>query len=178
MDNQIESLVAKVRSEKDPFVKARLIKSLIRDHDLRLYRLAKMISLKPSYICHYLRLNRLPEIVIDGYYNKDISISHLFIISRLKNIEDISTVYEKVLGKNLSVLATEELIRNILYGIKSEGKTLSPEERETYLNYFQGKAKLKIIQTRIKSKLEIEIKGSLVKTTKVLRSILDRLKDF
>lgn len=176
MNEQIEKLIARVKTETDPFVKANLIKSLIRDHDLRLYQLAKMVAIKPSYLCHFLRLNRLPAIVTDGFYNKDISLSHLFVISRLKEIENIATVYEKVLAKNLTVFETEELVREILYGVKTKGETLTSDEKENYLNRFGKEIKAKIIQTRIKSKLIIEIKGSLEKTTKILRSILEQIK--
>lgn len=115
--------------------------------------------------------------IVDGYYAEDISLSHLFVISRLKDPKKIIDVYEKVLGKNLTVLATEEIVREILYGIKTEGEALTREEKESYRQQLGKEIKLKIIQTRIKSKLEIEVKGSLAKTTKILRTILTNLKD-
>lgn len=176
MDSQIEALVMKLKSETDPFIKAKLIKRLTKDHQLKLVELAEKVSLKPSYLCHFLRLNRLPEIVIDGYYNKDISLSHLFVISRLKQFDQIMSVYEKVLAKNLTVIQTEDLVRQILHGIKNEGKTLSTEEKEKFLSQFSDGIQAKIIQTRIKSKLIIEIRGSLEKTTKIIRSIIQQIK--
>jgi len=176
MDSQMETLLSKLKSETDPFVKAKLIKTLNKDYEMKQIDLAKKLSMKPSYLCHFLRLNRLPEIVIDGYYNNDISLSHLFVISRLKEIEQIATVYEKVLAKNLTVLQTEELVREIRHGIKSKGETLSDEEKAKFLGQFTDGTSAKIIQTRIKSKLIIEIRGSLEKTTKMLRSILQQIK--
>ncbi|PIV09289.1 hypothetical protein COS31_03460 [Candidatus Roizmanbacteria bacterium CG02_land_8_20_14_3_00_36_15] len=177
MNSQQEALISRVRMEKDPFVKAKILQSLRKDSGLRLKDLALKINLKPAYLCHYLRLNRLPEMIVDGYYAEDISLSHLFVISRLKDPKKIIDVYEKVLGKNLTVLATEEIVREILYGIKTEGEALTREEKESYRQQLGKEIKLKIIQTRIKSKLEIEVKGSLAKTTKILRTILTNLKD-
>lgn len=177
LNKQAENLIAQFKSETDPFIKAKILRSLNHDCDLRLNQLSKVLSLKPAYLCHFLRLNRLPEIVIDGFYSKDIFLSHLFVISRLKDREKINEVYEKVLAKNLTVLETEELIREILYGVKTEGETLTREEKEGYLTQLGPEIKGKIIQTRIKSKLEIEVKGSLLKTTKIIRSILEKLKE-
>ncbi len=170
-----QSLVEQLKLEVDPFAKAKLIFSLIHDHNWYLKDVAKTLSYKPSYICHYLRLNRLPDIIIDGFYSKDVSLSHLFIISRLKDKTQMINAYEKVLGQNLTVLQTEELIREILHHIKTEGETLTNEEKNQYENKLAEDVKLKITQTRIKSKLVFEIKGSLTKTTKAIRSLLDKV---
>jgi len=168
-------LIEQLKLEVDPFAKAKLIFSLIHDHNWYLKDVAKTLSYKPSYICHYLRLNRLPEIIIDGFYSKDVSLSHLFIISRLKNPADMISAYEKVLGKNLTVLQTEELIREMLHHIKTEGESLTGDEKIQYQTRLPKDFKLKIIQTRIKSKLIFEVKGSLTKTTKAIRQLLDKV---
>jgi len=168
-------LVDQLKLEHDPFVKARLMESLIKKHNLRVNMLAKALAIKPSYLCHYLRLNRIPDIVIDGFYNKSISLSHLFVISRLKGKEKIIQIYETILSKNLTVLQTEELTREMLYGIRTEGNMLTSEEKTKFLDSFDREVGVKINQSRIKSKLTIEIKGSLAKTTRILRTLLNRL---
>ena len=170
-----QSLMEQLKLEEDPFAKAKLIFSLIHDHNWHLKDVASTLSYKPSYICHYLRLNRLPDIIIDGFYSKDVSLSHLFIISRLKDKTQMINAYEKVLGGSLTVLQTEELIREMLHHIKSEGETLTSEEKDQYENRVPEDVKLKITQTRIKSKLVFEIKGSLTKTTKAIRQLLDKV---
>lgn len=170
-----QSLVEQLKLEVDPFAKAKLIRSLIINHNWQVKDIAQALSYKPSYICHYLRLNKLPEIVVDGFYSKNISLSHLFIISRLKDKEQMSKAYEEVLAKNFTVLQTEELIREMLHHIKTEGETLTKEEKEQYQAKLPEEIKLKIIQTRIKSKLIFEVKGSLTKTTKAIRLLLDKV---
>ena len=66
--------------------------------------------------------------IVDGYYSKLISISHLFMISRLKTKEDMMKIYEKVLSQNLTVLQTEAEVRDILYQIKTTGLVLDKNE--------------------------------------------------
>jgi len=169
-----EKYVEQIKKETDVFVKARLLNLLKKEKGWRVIDLSQRLNLKPSYICHLLRLNRLPEIVVDGYYNKMISKSHLFVLSRLPSEKEMIKVYELILEKNLNVSKTENLVREIVYQIKNEGDYLSLEEKEELIKKIEllgENIKAKIIQTRVKSKLIIEIKGSLKKTTEILRKI-------
>lgn len=178
MQNDLNLQIANIAQETDIFAKAKLLEKLINQTNIRLIDLAKKIRLTPSHICHILRLNRLPEIVVDGYYAQLISISHLFIISRLKDRNLTVKAYEKILSENLSVAQTDELVRELLHGVKTEGEYLTQEERENYLKSIIGVKNgidVKIIQTRIKGKLIMEIKGSSAKTSITLRRLLDHL---
>jgi len=176
MNSEAEDLILRFSSETDPFIKAKILKSLISGHQLRIKDLSVKLKLKPSYLCHFLRLNRLPEIVVDGFYAKNISLSHLFVISRLKDGAKLLELYERVLANSLTVLQTEELVREILYGVKTEGEMLTEEEKADYYNQLDKGVRMKIVQTRVKSKLSFEVSGSLVKTTKILKNLLNRLK--
>ncbi len=83
-------------------------------------------------------------------------------------------VYELILEKNLDVAKTEDLVREIVYQIKNEGDYLSLEEKEDLIKKIESLEEnidAKVIQTRVKAKLIIEIKGSLKKTSKILRKI-------
>jgi hypothetical protein len=169
-----EKYVEQIKKETDVFIKARLLNLLKKEKGWRVIDLSKRLNLKPSYICHLLRLNRLPEIVVDGYYNKMISKSHLFVLSRLPSEKEMIKVYELILEKNLDVSKTEDLVREIVYQIKNEGDYLSLEEKEDLIKKIESleeNIKAKVIQTRVKGKLIIEIKGSLKKTSKILRKI-------
>ena len=162
--------------ETDIFNKAKNFKQLIEEKGMRVSELAKKYSIQPSYVCHILRLNRIPEMVIDGYYSKQISISHLFIISRIKDRDKLVLAYENILKKNLTIGQTEELVREIIYQIRTEGKRLKKEEAVQFINKLKEKGtEVRIIQTRIKTKLILEIKGSLKETTEKLKNIISRL---
>ena len=174
-DNLIESL----KKETDVMQKVRLLTHLTKTLDVKIIDIAKKVKVKSSYICHLLRLKRLPEAILDGYYSDSISLSHLFIISRIKDKTRMIEVYEKVLGDSLTVKATEELVRDILYGIKTEGVYIGPEEKREYGEKVTGlrkNLKLKIIQTRIKSKIILEVKGNLENTSKIVRGLLKNIE--
>lgn len=174
----MEKILQQIKSETDPFLKAKLLRHLIKEKDLKIIDLAKKLNLTPSYICHFLRLNNLPEIVVDGYYSKMISLSHLFVLSRLKDKQKMIEIYEKVLVKDLTVVQTEELVREATHQIKTIGNYLTNDEKNQAVEKIEslGKnLKAKIIQTRIKSKVIIEIKGSLKETTEILKKVFQKL---
>ncbi len=178
METDLESLFDQVKKEENFIHKAKLLRFLNVDKDIRIKEIARKIGMKESYVCHILRLNKLTDMIVDGYYSKLISISHLFIISRLHSQEDIMKAYEKVLSENMTVTQTEELVREMLYQTKTIGEHIPKHEiesAESKLKEQTQNTKLKVIQTRIRSKCIIEIKGNLEETTPVLRTILSRL---
>jgi len=87
----------------------------------------------------------------------------------------MTRAYEAVLTGNLTVAQTEELIREMLHHVKTEGEMLTNEEKKQFEVSLPTEIKLKIIQTRIKSKLIFETKGSLAETTKAVRLLMGRL---
>lgn len=174
----MEQILEKIKKEKDVFIKARLIKYLLVEKQLKVKDLAEKIGMTSSYICHLNRLNHLPEAVVDGYYSNLINISTLFTLSRIKDQDKLINIYEKVLANNLTLQQLDELIREELYQIKDKGEFLKKEEKENLVNKFKNKyneAQIKIIQTRTKGKILIEIKGNLEKTSKYLRKIINEL---
>ncbi len=162
MERDILDYIEQIKKETDYFGKTKLINFLIHQKHIKVKDLAAALGLKPSYLCHIMRLNKLSEIIMDGYYSKLISMSHLFVISLLQTETDIMDIYEVVLRDNLTVLQTEELVRGKLHGVSSEGEYMQ-EERITNLkskmkNNFN--AETKVTQTRTKTKILIEWKGS------------------
>lgn len=178
MTLEIDHFVEQIKKEKNIITKAKLLRFLTVDKELRIKDVSRMIGMKESYVCHILRLNKLDDMIVDGYYSKLISISHLFIISRLRTQDEIRLAYEKVISDNLTVLQTEELVREILYEMKSTGEHLPQEEiekaKKAISDIFTG-AKLKLIQTRVKSRLILEIKGSLTDSTPTIRAIIKKI---
>lgn len=177
MDSAETSLyIDKIKSESNPFSQAKLIKFLIHEKGLRLKDISLKLEKKEAYVCHLLRLLKLPEIVIDGYYSSLLSLSHLFIISRLHATELMAEVYEMVLAKSLTVSQTEEVVREKLYGIKTDGDYLTSGVVDSLRpDNFIGE--IRVLQSRIKSKIIIEIKGSLKDTAPRIKKILGKLKE-
>ena len=177
--SEIDQLIEAVKKETDIMQKVRFLTQLVKTKDVKVKDIAEKIKVQSSYICHLLRLNRLPDVIIDGFYSDNISLSHLFIISRIKDPAKMFAIYENVLAEGLTVKKTEELVRDSLYGIKTQGDYLSPEEKKSYIEKLAATRKnlnVQIIQTRIKSKIILEIKGNLENTGKEVRSLLKSLE--
>lgn len=178
MIQDITSLLNQIRIDKDIFQKYRLIEYLIKEKNLRILDLANMIGYKSSYICHLLRLKKIPEIVVDGYYSKSISSSHIFILSRLNDKKQMIKLYEKILGENFTVKQTENEVRNYLYQVKSIGKYIKREDVEKLTKKVKEKypeLNIEIVQTRIKGRATLEIKGDLEKSSKYIKSVMEKL---
>lgn len=173
MSIEIKSLYDDFKFEIDHFKKAKILHILSKDKRINFSEIGKNINLSPSYISHILRLLKLPDLIVDGYYSKLVAVTHLYIISRLPTQKDMIEVYETVLTKNLTTLETDEIVRQKLFGIKSEGQYMTNEEKnqlaDKITNLTDGG--VKIIQSRINSKLSLTIKGSLKETTEKLRKL-------
>ncbi len=163
MDEELIEYIEQIKREPDYFGKTKLVNFLIHQKHIKVKDLASALGLKPSYLCHIMRLNKLSEVIMDGFYSHLISLSHLFVLSLLKTQEDILTVYEKVLAENLTVLQTEELVREKLHGIQPGGEYIEKSEVNSLQTTVSEKfkAEAKITQTRLKTKLLIEWKGSM-----------------
>jgi ParB family chromosome partitioning protein len=169
-----------IKKEKDVFKKSKLILQLLKEKNLKIVDLAKQLGYQSSYLCHLKRLQRIPEMIIDGYYSKMIFSSHLFVLSRIKDRKKMIELYEKILTDSLTVNQTEALVRESLYQIKSKGKYLTDEQKQPLVEKIKNKypeIDIKIIQTRIKGRVVFEVKGNLEETSKTIKKLLNFLSD-
>ncbi len=180
MPDEVSTIIDQLKEETDFFKKASLLDFLKTHKNMRIKDLSNLLDMKPSYICHILRLNKLPEIIKDGYYSKLVSISHLFIIARLNSQTDMISAYEEVLSKSLTALQTDELIRGYLYKITSGGEYIPEEEITEHISRVKNLHEdlhIRIVQTRVKGKILIEIKGGLEKSSEMIRKIIRKLDE-
>jgi len=176
MDEGTKKIIDQVKSETDLFSKGKLLFYLTKEKDIPVNRLAKIFLMSSAQICHLIRLLRLPEIIIDGYYSEIISVSHLINIARLKNKQDMIAVYEEVLSKNLTVAQTDELVREKLFQIKTNGKRIDENTKrkiEEKYKKIDKNLQVKIVQTRVRAKVILTIRGGYKKTTEILKKILN-----
>ncbi len=179
-DDTIRQRINAIKLHTDPLTQAQLAVELIREHPIRNTDLAKELEIKPSYLSHLVRVMKLPDMVIDGYWNKQLTFTHLILISRLRKVEEVIGLYEEILQKNLNVSATERRIREILYLIDSTGKYTSKDRLNTIKtrieSSLENNARVSIIQTRIKAKIIIEVSGNLVKTSEFIDTFANRFR--
>lgn len=173
MDPQIvDSLVA----ERDDVKKATQIDSLLKSKTTTVKELAGLLSLSPSYICNIRRLVKLPELVTDGYYAGTISSSHLRILSRLPNEEEIILAYQKILERSLNTQETEELVREMLYKIEPGGIQVTALVKDKIALRFANldpASKISVVQTRVRTRIVVDLYGGLRKTSRFLQKLSD-----
>lgn len=176
---ELAHIILLFETEQDPFKRARILKEYHEDKGVRIIDLSNALKMGSAYLCHLLRLNKLPEIVVDGYYSHLVTVSHLFIVSRLKTKEEMEKAYETILAKGLTITGTEALIREMMYEVKTDtGSYLNPEEKQKRIDQItkgDSAVSVQIIQTRIKNKLVIEIKGNLKDASAKLLALTDKL---
>lgn len=176
--NTYDGMIDQFRRETDHFKKAQIIDSLRRDACLSVKDIAEKIDKHPSYVSHLNRLLRLPPLVIDSYYNQQISLSHLLILSRLKSTDEMEKAYEQILAQNLTSVQTEELVRMKKYNVETSPEHVTEKELASLLSEVKEKyadVTVKVIQTRIKGKVTIEMKGNSDRTSAFLRDVLTLL---
>jgi len=176
----MEEIIEKIKKENDIFSKAKLINHLLKNNNIKVIDLAKKLSVTPAYLCHINRLNTLPEIVVDGYYSNLVNISQLFLISRIRETDKLINIYEKVLADNLTIRQTEDLIREVIYQIKDKGSYIKTKDKNEIIIKLKSKfpeMEIKIRQTRTRGSLFFEIKGSLEKSSKIIKELVKKLMD-
>jgi ParB family chromosome partitioning protein len=178
MIQDLSSIVNQIKAEKDIFQKYRLIEYLMKEKNFRITDVSSKIGYKPSYICHLMRLKKVPDVVVDGYYSKSISSSHIYVLSRLNDVKQMIDLYEKILSENFTVRQTEMAVREYLYQVKSIGKYINKENVMKLTKKIKEKypdANVQVIQTRIKGRILIEIKGNLEVSSKTIKHLLEKL---
>ena len=99
-------------------------------------RLGNRVGKKRATISNYLRLLKLPAEIQSGLQNKNISMGHARALVNIDNEETQVNTYEKIIGKNLSVRETENIIREINKPIKKGTKKIKlPKDSEDFIKF-------------------------------------------
>lgn len=175
----LKNLLEVVAKERDFFKLATQIKVLRDDWEYPLSKISQLINKHPSYVSSLVRINSLPEIVKDSFYAKQITESHLLVLSRLNNKEDMIEAFKEILKKSLSLSQTQMLIRKYLYSIDEDGEVPNVASLYKMEKGLQDNlnAKVKIVQSRVTGKITIERKGTVKEVHAFLRTIFDKLKN-
>ncbi len=100
------------RQDLDPVEIALSYQRLIDDIGLTQEKLSERVGKKRSTITNYLRLLRLDPIIQTGMRDGFISMGHGRSLVNVDSREDQISIYERIIGENLSVRETESLVRN------------------------------------------------------------------
>ena len=149
---------------------------LLDECDLTHETLSERVGKKRSSVTNYLRLLKLPPQLQQGLKELKISMGHARALLGIDDIAVQLSVYGEVLMKELSVRATEELIRTFKEPVvknKKSAPVALPLEYKKVQDDLEGK-----LETRVNLKVDKKGKGSIsipFSNTKDLNRILDVL---
>lgn len=111
------------RQDLDPIEIALSYQRLIDEIELTQEKLSERVGKKRSTITNYLRLLRLDPIIQTGIRDGFVSMGHGRTLVNVEKRQDQIALYEKIVGKNLSVRETEKLVKD-----HQEGKISTPSK--------------------------------------------------
>ncbi len=114
------------RKDLDPIEVALSYQRLIDEIKLTQEQLSKRVGKNRSTVTNYLRLLKLDPIIQTGMRDQFLTMGHGRALINIENQSDQLDIYEKIIGNNLSVRQTEQLVK----GFK-EGKELSHIDLKT-----------------------------------------------
>ncbi len=180
------------RVDLNPLDRAQAFKRLMDEFAITNAEISQRIGKSPAYISNTIRLLNLPDALKDGMLSGTISEGHARALAALEEPELIIEAYRIVLRNSLSVRGTEDLTRKMKGRAGIGPKPQAPktttrlhneelegirEDLTDVLSPFAKKVKIKLVQSRIQLKLEININGDLDQTTALARKIHQAFKE-
>lgn len=149
------------RQDLDPIEIALSYQRLIDEINLTQEKLSDRVGKKRSTIANYLRLLKLDPIIQTGMRDGFLSMGHGRALVNIEDRQDQITLYEKIVGQNLSVRDTEEAVKN--YHQKETVKTTkSTVKAETPVFVKSGMEQMaKHLSVGVKVKTSGKSKGNI-----------------
>lgn len=149
------------RQDLDPIEIALSYQRLIDEINLTQEKLSDRVGKKRSTIANYLRLLKLDPIIQTGMRDGFLSMGHGRALVNIDNRQDQISLYEKIVGENLSVRDTENAVKNFHQkGQKDSGKISSKAETPSFVT--SGVEEIaKHLSAGIKIKTSGKSKGSI-----------------
>ena len=108
---------------------------LMTEYDLTQEELSQQVGKKRATVANYVRLLKLPAEIQLGLKDKKIDMGHARVLAGIESAIDQISVYERIVSEQLSVHATEELVKEsptIKSGTKK--RTSAPATTHAELN--------------------------------------------
>ena len=150
------------REDLNPVEEAMAYDVLIDRYGLTQEQVAKQVGKNRSTITNMLRLLELPEEVLELLKNNEISAGHARALLGLKNEEQMASLAQKIVEKDLSVRDVERTVRLMNYepeAVEEEDTALT--QRKAYMKDLEHRAvtilgrRVKILKTAKKKVVEL-----------------------
>ncbi|MFT4697722.1 MAG: ParB family chromosome partitioning protein [Flavobacteriaceae bacterium] len=165
------------RQDLDPIEIALSYQRLIEEIQVTQDELSDRVGKNRSTIANYLRLLRLDPIIQTGMRDNFISMGHGRALINIDDLGDQLDIYEKIISENLSVRATEALVRN-LKSPSAKKPTEKKGEQPTYIKTAK-KQLTELLESNVSVKVSETGKGQMMipfKNKKDFLRILNLLK--
>lgn len=154
------------REDLNPIEEALAYQTLLDGFHLTQEEVSKQVGKSRSAIANLLRLLDLPDEVLELVKTGKLSAGHARALLGLKNVDQMASLANKIVEKDLSVRDVERTIRLMNYEPTGESE-LSGEElqKRTYMKELEHRAvsalgrKVKILQSPKKKVLEVSFSG-------------------
>jgi len=172
------------REDLNPLERAQAFIRLMEEFSLTNKEIAKRISKSPAYISNSIKLLSLPDALKDGLLSGLISEGHARALAAIQNPKLMVDAYKIILREKASVRRTEDVARRMK---KKAGQPLHPagvrsatvvsdeiDQMTRKLTQALGdddSVGVKLIRSRIQTKILIVLKGSLIDTEERLQKI-------
>jgi ParB family chromosome partitioning protein len=131
------------REDLNPIEEARAYKKLIETLGLTQETVAERVGRDRSYVTNYLRLLRLPEDIQDLLQSGRISTGHARTLLGAEQPDIQRRIARKVIEQDLSVRATEQMVRKAGEAAAQEGPRAKPRNHEGDANVRAAESKLR-----------------------------------
>lgn len=171
------------RMDLNPLDRAKGFKRLLDEFSLTATQVAQRIGKSTAYISNSLRLLSLPDALKDGLLQGLITEGHARALAAIEDTQLMIDAYKIVLREAASVRRAEELARrmkarggirlgvsSVLTPIVSEDIDKMQDEMEHALGG-KNKARVKLVRSRIQTKLFFTFPGGLNETEDLLQKI-------
>lgn len=183
------------RTDLNPLERAQAYRRLMDEFDLTNQEITQRVSKSPSYISNTLRLLTLPDAIKDALMSGQTTEGHARALASLDDPHLIVDAYKEVLRKNLSVRATEDLVRrmrsrhgiepkrgarsDVMHMVSEEIDRIQTGLTQSLANVAEAKeTKVKYILTGTQARLEIKLEGHPDKTNETISKIYEAITTY
>lgn len=148
------------REELDAVEIAISYQRLIEECKLTQEQLAEKVSKQRSTVTNYLRLLKLPVEIQMGIRDRKISMGHARTLINIEDKETQITIFEAIIEQELSVRATEEMVRNLHKGEEGdETKSKVTKLKNVWKVPESDKQLMTLLKSKFETPVEIKRKG-------------------
>ena len=126
------------REDLNPIEEAAAYRSLMKEHEMTQEELSQRVGKSRSAIANSTRLLDLPDDVADMVINGTLSAGHARTLLGLSKQEDMIKAAQAVVNRELSVRATEALVKTLNSAAAKAARPIGRSPRNSLRNYKKG----------------------------------------